>query len=188
QRYKSKIPIIFDGKRGDIGRTSEAYSREIFEFWGAHAATISPYMGEDSVKPFLREGKITYVLCKTSNAGSKDFQELKVGGTPLYERIAKKAHEWNCGLVVGATGDAAKTIKKIIKIAPNAPLLIPGVGTQGGDLEGVLSALKGKNFTLHRINASSSIAYAAEKTGGKPANAAVKEAEKMNKSIRKYLE
>jgi orotidine-5'-phosphate decarboxylase len=176
--------VIFDGKRGDIGKTSEAYAREIYDFWGADCTTVSPYMGEDSVLPFLREGKLVYLLCRTSNKGAADFQELKAGKKYLYETVAEKAVKWNCGLVVGATSDS---IKKITKMTKNrVPLLIPGIGSQGGDLEMVMEAVKG-NAAIHRINASSSIAYAYEKHGGKPADAALKEAERLNREIRKYL-
>ena len=185
QRYRKKIPIILDGKRGDIGKTSEAYAAEAFDFWGADALTVSPYMGEDSVKPFLREGKLIYMLCRTSNPGAADFQELKCGKRYLYEHVAEKAVEWGTGLVVGATSDSIKRIAKITK-GKNIPMLIPGIGSQGGDLEMVLDALKG-NLLIHRINASSSISYAYEKAGGKPVDAALKEAEKLNGVIRKYF-
>ncbi len=191
QRYRNKIPIILDGKRGDIGKTSEAYAREAFDFWGADALTVSPYMGEDSVKPFLREGKLVYMLCRTSNPGAKDFEELKCGKKFLYEHVAEKAVEWGTGLVVGATSDSIKRIVKITKAKgkdgkKEIPMLIPGIGSQGGDLEMVLESLR-DNLPIHRINASSSISYAYEKTGGKPADAAMKEAERLNKTIRKYF-
>ncbi len=185
QDYSKKIPIILDAKRGDIGKTSEAYAHEAYDFWGADAVTISPYMGTDSVAPYLREGKLAYVLCKTSNEGSNDFQKLKVGKKYLYEIVAEKCVAWKAGLVVGATDDS---IKRVMKITfGKLPMLIPGVGSQGGDLEMVLKALKGANFATHRINASSSISYAYQKTGGNPADAALKEAEKLNKEIKKYF-
>jgi len=185
QHYRNRVPVILDGKRGDIGKSSEAYARELYDFWGADAVTISPYMGSDSVQPFLRQGKLAYMLCRTSNKGAADFQELKTGGTPLYEKVAARALEWKCGLVVGATSES---IKKIIKITKGeVPFLIPGVGAQGGDLEMVMEAIKGDKVAIHRINASSSIAYAYEKAGGKPADAALREAEKLNEVIRKYL-
>ncbi len=183
-RYKNKVPIILDGKRGDIGKSSDAYARELYGFWKADAVTVSPYMGSDSVKPFLRDGKLVYMLCRTSNAGASDFQELKVGKKFLYELVAAKALEWNTGLVVGATSDS---IKRIVKITKNkSPLLIPGVGSQGGDLEMVLEAIK-SNLAIHRINASSSIAYAYEKHGGAPPDAALKEAYTLNDVIRRYF-
>ena len=184
QHYRNRIPVIFDGKRGDIGKSSEAYAREVYDFWGADAVTISPYMGKDSVKPFLREGKLAYMLCRTSNPGAKDFEELKCGKNFLYEKVAAKALEWDCGLVVGATSDA---IKKLAKTTGNkVPFLIPGIGAQGGDLGMVMKAISG-NPEIHRINASSSIAYAYEKQGGKPAEAALKEAKKLNDTIGKFL-
>ena len=184
QHYKGKIPIILDAKRGDIGKTGMAYAKEVYDFWGVDAVTVSPYMGKDSVEPFIREGKLAYVLCRTSNDGGKDFQELKCGKELIYEKVAKKAVEWGCGIVVGATSDS---IKKVVKITKGeVPMLIPGIGAQGGDLEMVMKAIK-KNPGIHRINASSSIAYAHEKQKGKPADAALKEAEKLNKTIRKYF-
>jgi len=184
QHYRNKVPVILDAKRGDIGKSSDAYAREAYDFFGADALTISPYMGEDSVKPFVREGKLAYMLCRTSNPGAKDFEELKCGKKYVYEYVAERAREWNCGLVVGATSDA---IKKLAKQTKNeVPFLIPGIGAQGGDLRMVMEAIK-ENVAIHRINASSSIAYAFEKHGGKPADAAAKEAAKLNETIRKYL-
>lgn len=183
-RYKNKIPIILDGKRGDIAKSSDAYARELYDFWQADAITCSPYMGEDSVKPFLREGKIVYLLCRTSNSGARDFQDLKIGKKYLYEIVAEKAVQWQCGLVVGATSDA---IKRIVKITKNKlPFLIPGIGSQGGDLEMILKAIK-ENIAIHRINASSSLAYAHEKYGGNTVEAALKEAKKLNEKIRNYF-
>jgi orotidine 5'-phosphate decarboxylase subfamily 2 len=183
QHYRGKVPVMLDGKRGDIGKSSEAYAREAYDFWGADAVTISPYMGEDSVKPFVRDGKLAYMLCRTSNKGAADFQQLKCGRQHLYEKVAAKALAWKTGLVVGATSDA---IKKLARETGNrVPFLIPGIGAQGGDLEMVMKAMSA-NPAIHRINASSSIAYAFEK-GGKPADAAAKEAEKLNAVIRKYL-
>jgi orotidine-5'-phosphate decarboxylase len=184
QRYRKEIPVILDAKRGDIGRSSEAYAREAYDFWGADAVTISPYMGKDSIGPFVRKGKLAYLLCRTSNPGAKDFQELKAGKKYIYEHVAARAMEWGCGLVVGATSGS---IKKIAKITKNkTPLLIPGIGAQGGDLETVLKAVSG-NPGIHRINASSSIAYAFEKRGGRPADAALMEAQKLNKSMGKLF-
>lgn len=184
QHYGRHLPVILDAKRGDIGKTGMAYARELYDFWGADAVTVSPYMGEDSVKPFVREGKLAYLLCRTSNKGAADFQELKVGRKYLYEKVLEKAMGWGCGIVVGATSDA---IKKIVKSTKNeVPMLIPGIGAQGGDLGMVMKAIEG-NAHIHRINASSSIAYAFEKHGGRPADAALKEAEELNRTIRAHL-
>lgn len=184
-RYKNKIPVILDAKRGDIGKTSQAYANEAYDFWDADAVTVNPYMGEDSVKPFLREGKLAYMLCRTSNPGAADFEELKANKKAIYEHVAQKAVEWGTGIVVGATSDSIKRIVKITK-GKDVPMLIPGIGAQGGDLEMVLKVLK-HGLEIHRINASSSIAYAHEKKDGNPADAALVEANKLNKVIRKYF-
>lgn len=183
-RYKGKTLIILDAKRGDIGKSSEAYAKEAYDFWDADAVTVSPYMGSDSVKPFLREDKTAYMLCRTSNEGARDFQELKAGDKHLYEKVAEKAVKWGCGLVFGATSDSIKDVVKIT--GGKVPLLIPGIGTQGGDLDMVMEAIKDNPY-IHRINASSSIAYAYEKFGGEPAGAALEEAKKLNEKIREFL-
>lgn len=181
ERYKFSIPIILDAKRGDIEKSSQAYAREIYEFWGVDAVTVSPYMGFDSVKPFLREKKLPYLLCRTTNPGANDFQELKVGKERLYEKVARKAVEWKTGLVIGATSDAIARIVKITK-EKEVPFLIPGIGAQGGDLKFVVRSLQ-KNFPIHRINASSSIAFAYEKRDGSYVKAAVEEAKALNQTI-----
>lgn len=183
-RYKGKVEIILDGKRGDIGKTSEAYAKEAFDFWNADALTVSPYMGEDSVKPFLREGKTIYMLCRTSNRGANDFQELESKGKKFYEFVAEKSLEWKTGLVVGATSDSIKKIMETTK--GEIPFLIPGIGAQGGDLEMIMDAIR-KNPYIHRINASSSIAFAYEKHGFSPEESALKEAKTLNGQIREYL-
>lgn len=183
-RYKNKTFIILDGKRGDIGKSSTAYAREVYDFWGADAVTLSPYMGSDSIKPFLREGRLAYVLCRTTNEGAKDFQELRIGKRFLYEHVAEKAVEWGCGLVVGATSDS---IKRIVKMTKNeVPFLIPGIGAQGGDLDMVMGAIKNNPY-IHRVNVSSSLAYAYEKRGGRPMDAVLAEAAALNAKIREFL-
>jgi orotidine-5'-phosphate decarboxylase len=141
-------------------------------------------MGYDSVAPFVRDGKLAYLLCRTSNEGAKDFQETKCGRKYLYDLVAEKAVKWKCGLVVGATSTAIAKLAKGTN--GSVPFLIPGIGAQGGDLEAVMKAIKA-NPAIHRINASSSIAYAHETQGGRPAAAALKEAEKLNKVIRKHF-
>jgi len=135
------VPIILDAKRGDIGSTAEQYAVEAFERYGVDAVTLSPFMGFDSVAPYLKHhGKGAFLLCRTSNPGGDDFQSQRlasVEGTPLlYEHIAALAQgPWNLngqlGLVVGATYPAE--IERVRSIAPTLPLLIPGVGAQGGD-------------------------------------------------------
>jgi orotidine-5'-phosphate decarboxylase len=132
------IPVIGDGKRGDIGNTAKAYAKALFETFGFDAATVSPYLGYDSVEPFLGYGdKGIFILCRTSNTGAADFQSLvDAQGRPLYETVARKAKNWdtrgNIGLVVGAT--YPDELKAIRQLCPEMPLLIPGIGAQGGDL------------------------------------------------------
>ncbi len=184
-RYIKETFVILDAKRGDIGKSSEAYAREVFDFWGADAVTVSPYMGEDSVRPFLRDGRVVYLLGRTSNPGAKDFQELRLeNGSFLYEEICRKAAVWGAGIVVGATSQEA--LQKVVNIVGNnTPFLIPGIGAQGGSLE-ILSVLKENPF-IHRVNSSSGIAYAWRKRGGNPVEAAVKEAEFLTKEINKQI-
>ena len=136
-----QVPVILDAKRGDIGSTAEQYAIEAFERYGADAVTLSPFMGFDSVQPYLKyHGKGAFLLCRTSNPGGDDFQNQRlasVEGEPrLYEHIARLAQgSWNengkLGLVVGATYPAE--IQRVRELAPTLPLLIPGVGAQGGD-------------------------------------------------------
>lgn len=139
-----EIICIYDVKRGDIGNTAKHYARAAFETFHMDAVTVNPYMGSDAVAPFI-ESPVhgAFVLCFTSNPGSGDFQRQKLAsGNPLYQAIAAKADEWNTsdniGLVVGAT--QAEAISGIREYAPTLPLLTPGIGPQGGDLSGVLSA------------------------------------------------
>jgi len=184
-RYRKKTFVIVDAKRGDIGRSSEAYSQEVFDFWEADAVTVSPYMGEDSVKPFLQNDKVVYVLGRTSNPGAKDFQELKLeNGKHLYEEVCRKAASWGAGLVVGATSSTA--LGNVVRIVgKDTPLLIPGIGRQGGSFD-VLEALKHNPF-IHRVNSSSGIAQAWRKRRGNPVDAAVKEAEFLAEEINKRI-
>lgn len=163
--HKFDIPVILDAKRGDIGNSSAAYAKAVFEVYKADAVTVSPYMGEDSIKPFTDyKDKGVFVLCLTSNPGAKDFQH------PIFKDIAKKFS--NAGLVVGAT--KPEELKEIRKIAPNALLLIPGVGAQGGDL-GSIVKIGGKNII---INASRSIIYSKD-----PGAAAKKLRDEINEKI-----
>lgn len=140
------IPVILDSKRGDIGSTSEAYAISSFEALGCDAVTVSPYLGSDGVKPFLKNAdKAAFVLCKTSNPGSNDLQTLLVeNGVPLYIKVAQlctqqwAAEHCNAGLVVGATDVVALTALR--KEFPSVWFLSPGIGAQGGDLEAALGA------------------------------------------------
>jgi uridine monophosphate synthetase len=143
-RLGSLIPVILDAKRGDIASTAEAYAQSTFENLGAHCITLSPYLGKDSIDPFLvNQEKGVFLLCKTSNPGSADVQDLRLeGGDLLYERIARLAQQWNTknniGLVVGATQPEA--LARVRVVAPELWFLAPGVGAQGGDLETALKA------------------------------------------------
>jgi orotidine-5'-phosphate decarboxylase len=136
------IPVIADAKRGDIGNTAKAYARAIFTGLGAGAATVNPYMGFDSIEPFLDYAdKGIFILCRTSNPGAADFQSLRLNSEgreqALYQVVAKKSSEWNkhgnIGLVVGAT--FPEELKLLRQSYPEMPFLIPGVGAQGGDLK-----------------------------------------------------
>jgi uridine monophosphate synthetase len=141
------IPVVLDAKRGDIASTAEAYARAVFEELGAHAMTVSPYLGSDSLEPLLRDpARGIFLLCKTSNPGSSDLQDLILSGTPplkLYEHIAQRAQQdWNAnrnlGLVVGATHPEA--LARLRELAPDLWFLAPGVGAQGGDLRAAMQA------------------------------------------------
>jgi orotidine 5'-phosphate decarboxylase subfamily 2 len=148
QRRGSHIPVVLDAKRGDIASTAEAYARAAFDGLGADAITLSPYLGGDSIEPFLRNPeKGAFVLCKTSNTGSGELQDLSVHGEdgeprPLYLRVAGLASRWNTrhnvGLVAGAT--FPETLRKIRETAPDLWILAPGVGAQGGELQATLQA------------------------------------------------
>ena len=175
--------VILDSKRGDIGSTAEQYAKEAFERYGADAVTLSPFMGFDSVQPYLKyEGKGAFLLCRTSNPGGDDLQNQHlsdVEGAPrLYEHVAKLAQgPWNTngqlGLVVGATYPAE--IEAVRKVAPNVPLLIPGVGAQGGDAVATVKAGWRANAPIV-VNSSRAIIYASDGEGY--AEAARREARK----------
>jgi len=141
-RLGSMIPVILDAKRGDIASTADAYALSAFTKLGAHCITLNPYLGKDSIDPFLTDQeKGVFLLCKTSNPGSGDLQDLRLeGGDLLYERVAMLAQNWNTrnniGLVVGATQPEA--LARVRVVAPNLWFLAPGVGAQGGDLETAL--------------------------------------------------
>ncbi len=143
-RLGSKIPVILDAKRGDIASTAKAYAKSAFENLGVDCITLSPYLGKDSIEPFIQnQEKGIFLLCKTSNPGSGDLQDLILeSGDPLYIHVAKLAQTWNTknniGLVVGATHIDA--MKRVRAAAPDLWFLVPGVGTQGGDLESAMKA------------------------------------------------
>ncbi|MCR4325062.1 MAG: orotidine-5'-phosphate decarboxylase [Candidatus Curtissbacteria bacterium] len=164
KRRHPHLPIILDAKRGDIGSTSEMYAKEVFDFLKVDAVTVNPYLGEDSLTPFLqRRDKGIIVLARTSNPGAGDFQDLKVGNDPLYIKVAKKVTSWdkkyhNLLMVVGATWPAQ--LKEIRKVAPKMTFLVPGMGTQGGDLKKALQNGLTKDKKGLIINSSSGIIYA----------------------------
>lgn len=159
-----EIPIILDAKRGDIGSTAKMYAKTVFDYWMADAVTVNPYLGLDSLEPFLKyEDKGIIILCRTSNPNASDFQDLMINNIPLYIYVAKKAVEWNkkynnCILVVGSTWP--EQLKKIRKIAPEMFFLVPGIGTQGGDLKKTLEYGLTKTRSGLIINSSSAIIYA----------------------------
>ena len=158
------IPIVLDAKRGDIGATAEQYAREAYERYGAHAVTMSPYMGWDSVAPYLEwKDRGAIILCRTSNPGGSDLQFMNVEGKPLYQHVARLvADKWNtngqCGLVVGAT--FPEELAQVRNIIGDMPLLVPGIGAQGGDIQATVNAGKTANGSGMMINSSRAILYA----------------------------
>ena len=172
------VPVILDAKRGDIGSTAEQYAKEAFERYGADAVTLSPFMGFDSIEPYLKyHGKGAFLLCRTSNRGGDDFQSQRLSSVPdeplLYEHIAKLAGgPWNTngqlGLVVGAT--YPEEIERVRTLAPHLPLLIPGVGVQGGDAVATVHAGWRIDAPIV-VNSSRAILYA---SGGKDFAAAAR--------------
>ena len=156
--------IILDAKRNDIGNTAEAYAREAFDRYGADAVTVNPYMGEDSVRPFLARRECGAVLlCRTSNPGANDFQDLQIDGLPLYRRVAERAADhWNghrnLMLLVGAT--YPRDMADLRRAHPDVPFLVPGIGAQGGDLEATLAAGLDARGAGLLISASRSLIYA----------------------------
>ncbi len=157
-------PVILDAKRGDIGSTAEQYAIEAFERFRADAVTVNPYLGRDSVEPFLSyRDKGVVLLCRTSNPGGSDLQFLDIGGERLYERVARLvSNSWNssgqCALVVGATYPAE--IARVRAITGDMPLLVPGVGAQGGDVEATVRAGCTRSGQGLIINSSRAILYA----------------------------
>jgi len=174
---KEGMPVILDAKRGDIGKSSEAYSKAAFDIYGANAVTVNPLMGSDSVKPFLRQENGVYVLLRTSNKGAEDFQNLE-----FVKTVAQKILEWDngsVGAVVGATNahELAEIANFISAQKKEIPFLIPGVsipgvpGGQGGDAREVMNALREGGFkkNIHVLNSSSGLGYAWQ-ASGKPGN------------------
>jgi orotidine-5'-phosphate decarboxylase len=172
RRNAPQVPVILDAKRGDIGSTAEQYAKEAFERYGADAVTLSPFMGFDSVQPYLKfDGKGAFLLCRTSNPGGDDLQNQRLSSVPgeplLYEHVARLAQgPWNLngqlGLVVGATYPAE--IERVRQVAPTLPLLIPGVGAQGGDAAATVKAGWRADAPIV-VNSSRAIIYASDGEG-----------------------
>ncbi len=157
------VVTIGDAKRGDIGNTATMYAKSLFDDLGFDAVTVNPYMGFDSVAPFIEDTKRgAFILALTSNPGAKDFEYLKVKEKPLYEHVIARVKKWNvkknCGLVIGAT--RPKELARVRKLVPDMPLLIPGIGAQGGDVQAAVRVGCDKKGELAILTASRSIIYA----------------------------
>jgi orotidine-5'-phosphate decarboxylase len=182
------IPIIGDAKRGDIGNTAKAYAKALFSTFGFDAATVNPYLGFDSIEPFISyQDKGVFILCRTSNKGALDFQDLCTDGLPLYEVVAQKARKWNTygniGLVVGAT--YPEELKRVRSICPEMCLLIPGIGAQGGDLASAVRNGVDAQGEKAIINVSRQILYSSKERDF--AQAARNAAEKIRNQINSCL-
>jgi orotidine-5'-phosphate decarboxylase len=162
------IPVILDSKRGDVGNTAERYALEAFERYAADAVTVNPYLGGDSLEPFLKhENKGVVILCRTSNPGARDVQDLQIGARRLYHVIAEMvAQRWNtrgnCMMVVGAT--YPRELAEIREIAGDIPFLVPGVGAQGGDVAQAVQNGRTRDGTGLVISSSRAILYASSGT------------------------
>jgi orotidine-5'-phosphate decarboxylase len=184
----SHVPVILDAKRGDIGSTAAFYAAEAFDRYGADAVTVNPYLGRDSLEPFLeRADKGVVILCRTSNPGARDLQDLDVGGKKLYQHVAQTAaRDWNangnCLLVVGATYPGE--LKDVRAIVGEMPLLVPGVGAQGGDVEAVVRNGATREGTGLLVSSSRAILYAS--AAGDFADAARGTAADLRNSINRY--
>jgi orotidine-5'-phosphate decarboxylase len=184
----SDVLLIADAKRADIGNSSRKYAELFFHNYKFDAVTVSPYLGQDSVIPFMDfEDRGVFVLCLTSNKGSLDFQYLNIDAEPLYLKIARRVTEWNlrsgnCGLVVGATHP--EDLGSIRDAAPGLPFLIPGIGAQGGNLKIAVQFGTNPDGGCALINAGRSILYASQETDF--AEAAEEAAKNLNEQINTY--
>jgi orotidine-5'-phosphate decarboxylase len=188
-----EIPVILDAKRGDIGNTNNGYVKSVFDTYHADAVTVNPYLGREALQPFLdRRDKGIFILAKTSNPGASEFQDKIITDEdglmlPLYQYVARQViNEWNtngnCGLVVGAT--YPEELAGIRQIAPNIPLLIPGIGAQGGQIESTVKAGKDSKNQGMIINASRSIIFASN--GEDFAEAARAETQRLTDEINQF--
>lgn len=182
------VPVILDAKRGDIGNTNAGYAEMAFDYLQADAITVHPYLGAEALQPFLeRKDKGIFVLCRTSNPGADEFQDLVVHGRLLYQFVAYRvAKHWNqhknCGLVVGAT--YPDELREVRDTVGDMPILIPGIGAQGGDVEKTVAAGKDSRGQGMIINASRSIIFASQ--GPDFAEAARRETSKLHDLINQY--
>ena len=182
------VVVILDGKRNDIGNTARKYAQTLFETLSADAITVNPYLGKDGVAPFLEyKDKCSFILCRTSNASAGDFQDLAVSETLLYQIVAKKIKEWNendnCGAVVGATyPEELKTIRSIL--GDEIPILIPGIGKQGGDVEKTIKNGTNSKGKMAVINSSRDIIFAGDDEDF--ATVSLKKAISLRDEINKY--
>lgn len=179
------VPVILDAKRGDIGSTAAHYAKEAFVRFQADCVTLSPYMGRDSVEPYLEyPDKGAFILCRTSNKGGDDFQMSDCGGQPLYHVVAEKVDEWNTtgqlGLVIGAT--YPNELASVRALTPNLNFLVPGVGAQGGDINACVKSGMNAQKTGMVINSSRAILYASsgEDFAAKAREVAVKTRDAIN--------
>jgi orotidine-5'-phosphate decarboxylase len=199
-RVAPEVPVILDAKRGDIGSTAEQYAREVFERYQADAVTLSPYLGFDSIEPYLRhEGKGAILLCRTSNPGGADLQAQRLAdGEMLFERIARLAQgDWNrngqLALVVGAT--FPDEIARVRELAPTLPLLIPGIGAQGGDAAATVRAgwranADGRTTAPIIVSSSRAVLYASrgEDFAAAARQAAMSAREELNAARRRLVD
>lgn len=157
------IMIIGDAKRGDIGNTSQMYAKSMFEYFNCDSITVNPYMGTDSIEPFLSDKtKLVFILALTSNPGSNDFEKLKLeSGKYLFQEVIEKVHKWNvndnCGIVFGATNTSE--LEANMNLIKELPVLLPGIGAQGGDLNAAVKAFKNNSRKNYLINVSRGIIY-----------------------------
>ena len=183
-----EIPIIIDAKRADIGNTNEGYMEYVFNYLGSDAVTLQPYLGGEALKPFLdQKDKGVIILCRTSNPGAGEFQDLTTNGKPLYQIVAEQvSKKWNinnnCMLVVGAT--YPEELAQVRTIVGDMSLLIPGIGAQGGDVEKTVKAGRNSKNAGIMINSSRGIIFVSNKEDF--AEKAGEEAVKLQKEINKY--